>query len=240
MSIDGIQNDGYRGPMDPMTGANQFNAMSFLVTQIINKKWTLTLGLVKKVTGAAPDTVTVDVQPMVNQLDGYGQATPHGTIYKLPTLRLQGGTAAVLIDPKEGDIGLMACASRDISSVVANKAPANPGSGRTFDPADGIYLGSLLGAAPTQYVQITENKLSIVFSDTVKIELSESGAVITVGSVTFNLSSSEAVVTVGGSTLNISSGSIAIASAAITLNGIDWSTHTHAVTTAPGITGPPV
>jgi hypothetical protein len=202
----------------PDHASDPFNAISFLVNQVINKKWTITLGLVKKVTGASPaDNVTVDVQPMVNQSDGYGNATPHGTIYTLPVLRQQGGAGAVLIDPKVGDIGIVAFASRDISSVVANKAPANPGSRRTFDPADGIYVGSILGAAPTRYIQITDDKVSIVFSETVKIELSASGVVITVGASVVN-----------------------IADGVVTINGIEWATHTHAVTTAPGETGPPV
>lgn len=214
---DGVQSDGYLGQADPTVATDPYNAVAFAIQQVLNGKWTLTLGLVKGVHGGGVDQPpTVDVQPMVNQLSARGQPIAHGVVYGLPTLRPQGGTGAVIIDPREGDIGIMACASRDISSVVKNRAPANPGSGRTFDPADGMYLGSMLGSAPVQYIQITENKLSIVFSEAVKIELSSSGV----------------VVTVGASVLNVSDGSF-------TINGIDWATHTHPVTTAPGETGPP-
>lgn len=215
----GVQDDGYLGTVDPTTRENVLNAISSLVSQIINKKWTLTLGLVKAVHGGGVGLPpTVDVQPMVNDLSGRDQPIEHKTIYGLPVLRLQGGDGAVIVDPKAGDIGLLAFASRDISSVVKNRAPSNPGSLRTFDPSDGMYVGGLLGAAPSRYIQIAEDRVSIVFSDAVKIELSSDGV----------------VVTAGASVLRVGSAGV------VTINGIAWATHTHAVTTAPGETGPPV
>lgn len=215
--MSGVQDDGYLGMADPTTKGHINNALTFLINQVVNRNWTLTLGLVKAVRGGGIDSPpVVDVQPMVNQIDGRGQATPHGVISGLPVFRLQGGAGAFVVDPKVDDIGIVAFASRDISSVVKNKAPANPGSFRTFDPADGIYVGGLLGSAPAQYVQITENGVSIVFSDSVKVELSAGGVKVTAGSMVFE-----------------------VTPAGITLNGIDWATHTHPVTTAPGETGPP-
>lgn len=216
----GVRDDGYRGQADPTTGANHFNAVSFLFAQLMNKNWTLTLGLVKAVSGggAGASPPTVDVQPMVNELNGDGTTTEHGVIYGLPVLRLQGGSGAVIVDPLAGDVGVLAFASRDISSVVKNRAPSNPGSLRTFDPADGMYVGGLLGAAPTRYIQIAEDRVSIVLSGSVKVELSADGVALTAGSATLKVGSD----------------------GLITLNGVDWATHTHAVTTAPGETGPPV
>ena len=57
-----------------------------------------------------------------------------------------------LIDPTQGDIGLAIFADRDISSVRANRAQANPGSYRRFDMADGVYIGGILNGMPTQTV----------------------------------------------------------------------------------------
>jgi hypothetical protein len=213
-----VPEDGYLGMADPTTGGHTVNALTFLINQVVNKNWTLTLGLVKAVRGGGIDApAVVDVQPMVNEMDGRAQATPHGTIYNVPCFRLQGGAGAFVVDPKADDIGILAVASRDISSVVKNKAPANPGSFRTFDPADAMYIGGLLGASPGRYVQIGENAISIVFSESVKAELSEDGFTVTVGAVVFKVG----------------------ADGIISLNGIPWATHTHAVTTAPGVTGPP-
>lgn len=213
----GVQGDGYLGMADPTTAGHISNAVTFLVNQVVNKNWTLTLGLVKAVRGGGIDSpAVVDVQPMVNEMDGRAQATPHGTIYNVPCFRLQGGAGALVVDPAVGDIGILAVASRDISSVVKNREPSNPGSFRTFDPADAMYIGGLLGAAPSRYIQIVENAISIVFSESVKAELSADGFTVTVGSVV-----------------------LAVGTSGITLNGIPWATHTHAVTTAPGTTGPP-
>jgi hypothetical protein len=112
------------------------------------------LVLVKAVSAGGVGPVgTVDVQILVNQVDGDGNATPHGTIHGLPYFRLQGGVSAVVIDPVVGDIGMAVFADRDISSAKINKAPSNPGSSRRFDFSDGLYVGGFLGATPTQYVQ---------------------------------------------------------------------------------------
>jgi hypothetical protein len=86
-------------------------------------------------------------------MSGNRQATSHGPIYSIPYLRYQGGDTAIILDPVVGDIGLMACASRDISVVKATQAQANPGSLRVFDWADGLYVGGYLNATPTRYIQ---------------------------------------------------------------------------------------
>ena len=127
-----------------------FNAIDFLVKMLLGRIATAALVKVISVAGE-----TVDVQPLVNQVDSSGVATPHGVIYDLPFVRLQGGTSAILLDPVVGDIGLAVFASRDISSVKAAGGQANPGSARRFDWADGIYVSglALLNEAPTQFVQ---------------------------------------------------------------------------------------
>ncbi|WP_086648304.1 hypothetical protein [Gluconobacter sp. DsW_056] len=71
---------------------------------------------------------TVDVTPMVHQQTSDGTAVPHGTIYGVPYLRIQGGACAVIVDPVAGDIGYIIISGRDQSNVVATQAPALPGS----------------------------------------------------------------------------------------------------------------
>ena len=44
-------------------------------------------------------------QPLVNMLDGAGDATEHGTIFGLHYTRLQGGANAIILDPQVDDIG---------------------------------------------------------------------------------------------------------------------------------------
>jgi hypothetical protein len=103
--------------------------------------------------GALGIAGTVNVHPLVNQIDGSGVATPHGTIHNLPYVRLQGGQNGIIIDPVVGDIGLAVFCDRDISAVKSSRAQANPGSRRRYNPADGVYIGGLLNAVVSQYLQ---------------------------------------------------------------------------------------
>lgn len=154
---------GYTGEQRPGSASSDFNAISFLVQSLMSGMATATLVQVKGVTnsgGVAP-VGFVDIQPMVNQVDGIGQAVAHGTIYKCPYQRMQGGANAIILDPQVGDIGIAVFADRDISSATSNKAPANPGSRRRFDMADGLYLGGCLNAAPTQYVEFSTTGIRI-------------------------------------------------------------------------------
>ena len=210
MSDGSVQSDAYQGQADVTDPTHPYNALTFAINQVLNGKWTVTIGQVKAVNGGGTGgPPTVNVQPMVHMIDGYGKPTPHGIINNLLAFRLQGGTGGIVCDPVVGDIGLLAFASRDISTAVANKAPAVPGSRRTFDPADGIFFGGLLGAALTQFINFTSTGIAIQ---------DKNGNVITTGS------SGIAITVVGD----------------FTVNGISVLSHTHAVTTAPGETGPPV
>lgn len=137
------------------SGTDEYNQLDFVVRSILNRIGTATLVQVKKVTAAGEVAPVgfIDVSPMVAMIDGAGKTTPHGIIHNVPYFRLQGGTNAVIIDPVVGDIGICVFASRDISSVKQNKAPANPGSRRTFSYADALYLGGVLNAAPERYIR---------------------------------------------------------------------------------------
>jgi hypothetical protein len=152
-----MPSDGYNGFQRPGSGSSEFNAISFLVQALMGGMATATLVKIMGVTnagGIAP-VGTVDILPLVNQVDGIGTAVPHGTVYKCPYMRLQGGANAIILDPQVGDIGIAVFADRDISSASANKGQANPGSSRRFDMADGLYIGGTLNGAPTQYVQFS-------------------------------------------------------------------------------------
>lgn len=103
----------------------------------------------------------VDIHPIVSQLDGTGNAIPHGVIYNVPYLRIQGGTNAIIIDPQVGDIGIASFCDRDITSAKYAKKDAPPGSLRRHDMSDAIYHHSIIGAAPTQYVQFNSSGITI-------------------------------------------------------------------------------
>jgi hypothetical protein len=90
-------------------------------------------------------------------MTGNRQAVAHGQIFNCLYSRISGGDNAIIMDPKKGDLGLMVFASRDLTGVIANEGPANPGSFRMFDWADGIFTMNVpLGQTPTQYIRFSD------------------------------------------------------------------------------------
>lgn len=140
---------------EPSDTASDYNTDVFVINQLLGKIRTCTLVKVLSVTnfGGVSPVGFVDVQSMVNYVDGIGNASPHGTIFNLCYFRLQGGANAIIVDPQIGDTGIAVISDRDISSVKSTKTISNPGSLRQFDLADGIYIGGVLNIVPLQYIQ---------------------------------------------------------------------------------------
>lgn len=207
------------GQANGSTDASAFNVTQFLISAALSKMQTISVAEVVAVHGGgvAP-TGTVDVKILVNLITGNGTSVPHGVIYGVPFARAQGGTNAVICDPAVGDTGLVAFASRDISSVKTARAQANPASARQFDWADAIYVSGMLNGAPTQYIMFNMSGIEIV---------SPTALSITAPTVTVN---GNLVVT--GTTMGTGEGMF---------NGTPVSAHVHpGVTTGSGSTGTPV
>lgn len=200
---------------------SEYNRLAFVVRSIMAQQATTTLVIVRAVDGDQ-----VNVQPMVSQLDGSGNSFEHGVIHGLPVWRLQGGDSAVIVKPAVGDIGLAVFASTDISNVKRAKEPTTPGSFRRFDWSDGIYLGGLLNAEPTQFIRMDADGIVIKSPRPVTIE---SEGVVTIDATETTMTGN---LTVDGS---ITTG------AGSTLDGISFDNHMHSgVTTGSGQTGGPV
>lgn len=149
------QKNAYPGQAQNTAPGSDYNTWVFLITQVLSRVSTAKLVEVVACTNAGGLSAVgfVDVRPLVAQVDGAGQTTPHGIVYGLPYARLQGGASAVILDPAAGDIGLAVFADRDISAVKATRKAGPPGSARSYDMADGVYVGGVLNGAPAQYVQ---------------------------------------------------------------------------------------
>ena len=137
---------------DPTDSTSPFNSMVSIVWGILARLHTGTMVKVLAVTndGGVSPVGFVDLLPLVNQVDRARNAIPHIAVYRCPYFRLQGGANAVILDPQVGDVGWAGFADRDISSVVANRGQANPGSLRQFDMSDAFYFGGWSGAVPSQ------------------------------------------------------------------------------------------
>lgn len=153
------------------TTGSDFNAMSFVISQMLAGARICMLVKVLSVTnnGDVSPIGTVNVQPLVQQVNGLGEITPHGTIYNLPYIRIQGGSDGIILDPKINDIGIICVADRDSSAALTAKDQAPPGSSRKNNPADGFYMMSVSGEAPEQYVQFKSDGIYITSPNKVTI-----------------------------------------------------------------------
>ena len=170
------QGSGYAGQLGISSSVGDYNKHYFLVQRALGRVRTNQIVQVVAAdsNGQVAPAGFLNVTILINQIDGIGNASPHGTIYQVPYLRLQGGTNAVIMDPQVGDIGWAGFADRDISAVVRSRISSafsslgnvvnrfNPGSRRKFDPADGVWIGGMLNGTPTQYVAFSPAGISVV------------------------------------------------------------------------------
>jgi hypothetical protein len=210
------------GMLRPSSLWGVYNNIRFVVEQALANVQTATIVKVIACSndGGLSPVGTVDVQILANQVSigagGQMVGTPHLTMYGLPYLRVQGGANAIIIDPQPGDIGIAVFASRDITNVKSTKAQANPGSFRTHDFSDGMYIGGLLNGVPTQYIKFSDTGIEIVSPNNLRmtvgsasVEIMESGEVsITAPTLTANIAgaaniTATGVVTITGSDVSI-------------------------------------
>ena len=205
-----MSNSGYQGTLTELTGRGDFNQLSFVIQQIMNRANHATLvQVVGVVPGGVGPVGTVNVTPLVNMVDGNGNAIPHGIIYTLPYLRVQGGQNAVIIDPAINDIGLCVFADQDISTVKATLAAAIPATHRRNDWADGLYLGGMLNGTPTQYLEFSSTGINVVTPGDLVMSVS--------GNLTANVTGTA---TIAAPTVDINASSAAnVTTPTMTVNG---------------------
>ena len=161
------------GNQQPASTASDYATLQSIIEQLLGRMSTLTLCRVIECSndGGIVPVGTLTVQPLVNMLAGGQTAIKHKPLYNVPYVRVFGGSNAVILDPKPGDIGLVAFCSRDISAVKKSKDISNPGSLRKFDMADGVYIGGCLPTtAPTQYVAFADDGVTVVSTTEITLQ----------------------------------------------------------------------
>lgn len=143
------------GQQTPNDSASEANVIAFAVERILARLDTMKPVRVVAVhpgEGSPPGPTTVDVQPLVSQLDGNGNAVDQGTVYGIPVARTQGGPWTIVCDPAVDQFGYVIAADRDASAVAAQPGVAPPGSQRRFSISDGIFVGAVLNAVGDSYL----------------------------------------------------------------------------------------
>lgn len=215
------------------------NINEFIFNTLMSRHSFVQLVIVKKVK-AGP---LLDVMPLVSGFSADGSRVDNSTVFNVPVWRLQRGASAVIMDPIEGDIGLMLCCDRDITKVRDEKKESLPASKRVHSKSDGIYLGGVLNAEPSQYVKFANDGIDIVSPLVVQVN----GNAVVVNAdekISLNAPIIEAngQLTQGSGSYagNATFGGTLTATGEITGNGIHLSTHKHGgVQTGSGNTGTP-
>lgn len=255
----GMSNDLPLGNQTPHSSWGDYNTLMFIIKQAMLKMETCLPVQVVKCSnlGEVVPVGTVDVIPMIDQVNGEGESFPHQTIYNLPYVRIQGGTNGIIIDPEPGDIGIAVFASRDISTIKRTKAPGLPGSARDHDFSDGMYLGGCLNAIPVQYLQFNTLE-GIHIHSPVKLLLTApiieltAEAAISLNAPNIAITAGETLTTISPITAINAATSINITAPVVNITGIlnvtgeitgnNTPLHTHihsGVQTGGGNTGPP-
>lgn len=209
----------YAGIADIASGTSEFNRLEFMVRMMVGKMTTTIPALVKAVTEVS-GAYFVDVQPMVAQLDGAGNAVPHGTIHNLPVEILQAGSSAIILIPKVGDKGMVAFCQADISSVKKTKKVGNPGSRRKFDWADGVYRAGVFNGVATTFISISDDDGVKVTTNGTPVAIDTGG-----GDVTIDTGGGDIAMTTGGGKLT-TDGDAEIGGT-LKIGGHDYSAHKH-------------
>lgn len=205
-------------------------AQQFIIQKLIRGIHTAALVQVMAVRPTAGTVGFVDVQPMVLDQDTNGVVIAQTPVYNIPYLRAQGGTSAVILDPVVNDIGLCLFMARDSSNVCKTRQPGAAPTNRAYSSADGLYIGGVLNADPTQWVKFLpaggidiHAAGDLALSATGAMTLTATGAMtITAASLTVNAPTTFND-PVTAPELNLPNGAV--------------NEHFHAVTTTPGNTG---
>lgn len=235
----------YNSPFEAQFDADR--AQQFIILQLLRGVHTCTLVKVQAVNPVSDRVGFVTVLPLIQETDTSGVVIPASPIYNVPYVRYQGGSSAVILDPAVGDTGLAMFAERDITSIKTTLATGPAATDRNHSSADGLYIGGVLNAAPTQWVKF--------LPDAAGIDVHTPGALTgsAGGGMTLNITGNASVTATGsatvqaGTTATLKAPSISLQNSGAALLKLlnstfaTWaSTHTHSgVTIGGGTTGAP-
>lgn len=212
---------------DNFASSNPLNSMEFFIRSLISQVVSTSLPVVVTAVerkGEEAGAGYVTVKPLLQPRNNSGDGLEVTTIPKLPYFRLQHGKAAIICDPKVGDIGLAVVAKHDISNINGSTTPKVPATYRKFDPSDSFYIGGFWGKAPEVFIHLEDEGIIQIKAPTkITMEAPEcevnASTSFTVNSAQINLNGP---ISGGGS-----GGADATFTGDVNAKGISLTSHTH-------------
>lgn len=212
---------------DNFASSNPLNSMEFFIRSLISQVVSTSLPVVVTAVerkGEEAGAGYVTVKPLLQPRNNSGDGLEVTTIPKLPYFRLQHGKAAIICDPKVGDIGLAVVAKQDISNINGSTTPKVPATYRKFDPSDSFYIGGFWGKAPEVFIHL-EDEGTIKIKAPTKISMAAPECEVN-ASTSFTVNSSQinlnGPISGGGS-----GGADATFTGDVNAKGISLTSHTH-------------
>lgn len=185
---------------------SEANRLSAAIRSVLSEGVSATLVKIEAVSSYDDGGWSVDVHPLVMQIDGAGNAVDHGIIHGLPVAEYRGGKSAFVIQPTVGDIGVALFCHNDISAVKRTRSTSAPNTHRRQSWSDGVYLMGILADVPEQYLRLDDSgahmKCKKFTIDCPDVELSgkiSTGAGSTFNGISFDMHTHGGVMA-GGST----------------------------------------
>lgn len=175
--------------INDFTAGSEYNILHFIISSIIK-------GMVNTAIPVRVDNIErpaegsgagyLSATPLIRMRSASGEALDTVSIPKLRWFRLQHGTAAIIVDPKPGDVGLAIFAQQDVSTLNGGNQPMQAGSFRSYDMSDGFYVGGFWGQKPTTFIRVEDTgDVTITAPNTVTVNCT-TATVNASGSITFN------------------------------------------------------
>ena len=232
------------------SGTSEYNVLAFLINSIVK-------GLVNTAIPVRVDSVTrpaegsgagyLSATPLTKMRSANGEALEPVSIPRLRWFRLQHGSAAIIVDPKVGDVGLAVFAQQDVSALNGGNEPVQPRSFRCFDMSDGFYFGGFWGKKPTTLIRIEDSgEITITAPHSVTVNTTtatvnasgstmiDSPTVTITGDTTIqktltvvgHITGTGGMAVSGGSGASVT-GNVSVTSGDVTADGIGLKSHTH-------------
>lgn len=169
-------------PFDSSSEANTLSYMFKVMLQVCDF-----IKLVQ-IQSVDDDAKTCQVIPLVIEESPEGGQISRQSVYNIPYFRLQMGASAVIMDPKEGDIGLLLVCDENTAGVLAAGGAAVAPTDQRHSRQYGIYLGgvALLNGSPTEYIKFTGSGIEIVGDVSITGKLTTTSTIEAEGEVTGN------------------------------------------------------
>lgn len=157
-----------RGLNTPYTDTGAYNALDFAMSQKLqNEMSTSFIGRIDSCSGKGSEagSGTVSATQLTAQADASGKSLPMPSMSKLPYTRIQGGIAALVIDPVPGDIAIFSSCKQDISGIKQGTSePVPAGSYRSFSQSDSVMVGAIHTKTPEVWIEIKQDKTIVIYA----------------------------------------------------------------------------